>query len=146
MKNYKKVIVWVMILAIGFAAGATTKNVETKIVKSFVEEHLTARQRAWIGALEWCESRGGGLDTINWHDKDGTPSYYWFQFKPATFKAYGEKYKLIPEGLTLGGIMLAMEEHETMLRIVATMVTDPEVKWANEFPGCYAKLGVPPKD
>jgi hypothetical protein len=150
MKNYQKAIAMAAILAVGFAIGIISNRsftkIETKIVKSFVEEHLTARQRSWLGALEWCESRGGGLDTINLVDKDGTPSYYWYQFKPSTFKAYGEKYKLIPEGLTLGGTMLAMENYDTTLKIVATMISDPDVKWANEFPGCVKKLGAPPKD
>ncbi len=150
MKNYTKAIAAVVILAAGWAIGMAA-NRETRIVenihfvRSFTEEHLTARQRAWLGALEWCESRGDGT-AVNWADRDGTPSFYWFQFKPATFKAYGEKYGLIPTGLTLGGTMLEMESYATTQKIVVTMISDTDVKWSQEFPACVKKLGTPPKD
>jgi len=107
---------------------------------------LSHRQEVWMYALEWCESRGN-IEAINPKDKDGTPSYYSWQFKPGTFKGYGEKYGVIPKGLSSQEIMIKIKDYELQKQIVSFMIKDPSVKWANEFPDCVLrKIGMTPKD
>lgn len=50
-----------------------------------VVPRFSHQQEIWMAALEWCESRGNN-SAINWYDKDGTASYYAFQFKPGTLR------------------------------------------------------------
>ena len=108
-----------------------------------VKPLISHQQETWIRALEWCESNG--VETsINKVDKDGTPSYYSFQFKPGTFRYYGEKYGTQEKGLTYAEIMENMKSYEAQKIIVEKMIFDKEVKWRNEFPDCVRKLGLPP--
>lgn len=111
-------------------------------------EIITHRQKVWLGALEWCESRGVG-EAINKVDKDGTPSYYWLQFKPGTFRGYGEKYGLIEKGKSTEQIMELMKSYELTIAIMENMIADPTItdkQWRYSlFPGCTAKLGTPPR-
>jgi hypothetical protein len=147
MKKIITAFTVIIVLAFGLRAGIllregiTTENVI--VVRSIPETLLTAEQRAWLGALEWCESKGDN-EAVNWKDKDGTPSYYSFQFKPSTFKAYAEKYGLIKEGMTGQEIMEAMKIHMITSAVVANMILDPAIDWDREFPGCVKKLGWPP--
>ena len=106
---------------------------------------LNHRQRVWLGVLEWCESTAIGTK-VNKVDKDGTPSYYWYQFKPETFRAYGEKYELITKGKSILEIKELMKDYVLTIKIMVRMVQDPDVQWTHEFPGCVAKYGPPPKD
>lgn len=109
---------------------------------------LTHEQEVWLHALQWCESHGNG-EAINKVDKDGTPSYYWYQFKPGTFRGYGEKYLLIEIGKTDEEIMELMKNYELTYSIMERMVADPTItakQWRYSlFPGCTAKLGTPPR-
>ena len=109
---------------------------------------LTHQQHIWVGALEWCESRGI-YSAINKVDKDGTPSYYSFQFKPGTFRYYAEKYGVIRKGHSDTEIMELMKQYNFQLATIEHMVVDPSITantWRYSlFPGCTAKLGTPPK-
>lgn len=112
------------------------------------EPLLTHEQTVWMHALQWCESHGNG-EAINKVDKDGTPSYYWYQFKPGTFRQYGEKYLLIETGKSDEEIMELMKNYELTYSIMEHMVADPTItakQWRYSlFPGCTAKLGTPPR-
>lgn len=109
---------------------------------------LTHKQRVYLGALEWCESQGEA-DIVNPKDRDNTPSYYYFQFKPDTFRGYGEKYKLIPKGKSTVEIMVLMKDHDLTIKIMEQLMLDPTVsntEWRTSlFPGCTKKLGNPPR-
>ena len=109
-------------------------------------EKLTHAQFVWLGALEWCESRGQGVKAVNPKDKDGTPSYYWWQFKPETFKAFGEKYGLFEKGKSIAEIKELMKGYLLTVQVMVNMIPDKAVDWDNEFPGCVAKLGPPPQN
>ncbi len=99
-----------------------------------LEPVLTHRQELWLYVLEWCESRGNN-DAINPKDKDGTPSYYAFQFKPATFRYYSKKYSIQGE----------LKDYNSQRAIVSQMIYDPDVVWIQEFPDCVLRFGRPPK-
>jgi len=107
---------------------------------------LSHRQETWRAALEWCESRGDP-GAVNPKDRDGTPSYYSFQFKPSTFKSFGERYGIIEKGLEIQEIKERMKDYQITLKIVEAMILDQKnINWENEFPGCVKKLGRPPKN
>jgi hypothetical protein len=103
---------------------------------------LTHQQRVWINALEWCESKGDH-GAINPNDVDNTPSYYSFQFKPSTFKYYGEKYSVIESGLSQSSINQKIKSHELQREIVANMLNDRTVNMRQQFPACVRSLGLP---
>lgn len=110
-------------------------------------EKLTHAQETWLRALEWCES-AGKKDNINKVDRDGTPSYYSFQFKPSTFKGLALKYKVLPsEQLdTNQEVMQNMKDYSLQREIVSAMILDPKTRWSNEFPDCTGrKIGLPPR-
>ncbi len=95
---------------------------------------LAHRQEIWLAVLEWCESRGFP-DALNPIDKDGTPSFGAFQFKPDTFARYSKKY----------GIDGKLKDYNTQRAIVQRMIGDPEVIWEQEFPDCVRRYGRPPQ-
>lgn len=112
--------------------------------RPLIAPELLHRRETWLSALEWCESRGRN-DAINPEDKDGTASYYSYQFKPKTFRHYGVKYELIPTSTTDAEIMKLMQNYDLMRDIVRHMIDDPAVKWEGEFPDCVLrKVGRPP--
>jgi hypothetical protein len=103
------------------------------------------RLEVWLSALEWCESQGLGT-AINPEDLDGTPSYFWYQFKPSTFLGFGKQYGLLASTTKLEGILdREMKDYELTREIVRRMARDPEVNLYNQFPWCLKKLGPPPK-
>lgn len=106
-------------------------------------ELLTHAQETWISALEWCESNGRPA-AVNEIDRDGTASYYSFQFKPQTFRNFGEHYGVIERGLAMSEIMELMRDTDLQRSIVRGMVQDPSTAWHQQFPGCTLKLGEPP--
>lgn len=106
---------------------------------------LTHQQQIWRGALEWCESRGKNT-AINAVDRDGTPSYYAFQFKPNTLRYYGERYGLIAKGKSDAEIMELLAHYEIQSAIVDKMILDPTTVWEKQFSECVRKLGRPPKN
>lgn len=109
-----------------------------------VELTITHKQMVWLYALEWCESNGE-VTAVNGNDTDGTPSYYSYQFKPGTFRGYGEKYGVIEKGLAHDVLMEKLKSHELQRKIVENMIIDPTVVWTTQFPGCVRKLGLPPR-
>lgn len=105
---------------------------------------LSAEQEAWIDDLQYCESRNNPA-AINHHDRDGTPSYYAFQFKPGTFRSFGEAYRVIPKGLSHDELMEAIKRTDLQRAIVARMITDPSIRWSQQFPDCtQIYIGLPP--
>lgn len=95
---------------------------------------LTHQQRAWLGALEWCESRGVP-EAVNPRDLDDTPSYGILQFKPSTLEYFKKAYKI--EGRLM--------DPRTQEQIVEQMIIRGGIDWHHQFPGCTKKLGNPPK-
>lgn len=117
---------------------------EVEILTPKLRPILTPEQDAWRDKLEMCES--GGVNTaINPIDKDGTPSYYAFQFKPGTFRGYGEQYGVIPKGLTQDELMEALKVYGYQKSIVGYMILDPRVNWYQQFPDCVRRHGLPPQ-
>lgn len=101
-------------------------------------------QSVYIEALEWCESRGN-TDAINKVDRDGTPSYYSWQWKPATFAHYAIKYGVLPKGAPADQVNRAMHNYTLELKVVEEMVLDAKnINWRQEFPDCTKKIGYPP--
>ena len=96
-------------------AAKTVQSDEKTQVSAY--DTLTHQQKVWINALEWCESRGK-KDAINPNDLDNTPSYYSFQFKPSTFKQYGEKYGVIKKDLSEEEINIVLKDHYLQREIV----------------------------
>ena len=150
-KTIKIVLIGIVIVALAFVAWphkAVTSENEESTVPAEIEPpkpKLTHRQEVWLYALEWCECHAVHT-AINEVDLDGTPSYYAFQFKPGTFRSYGEIYEVIPKGLTQEEIMELLKSYELQREIVKNMILDPSIKWTQQFPGCVKKLGLPPKD
>lgn len=106
-------------------------------------ETLDHRLETWLSALEWCESQGNG-DAVNPNDLDGTPSYYWYQFKPGTFHGFGIQYGLLASTTPLEGILeREMRDYALTRDIVRHMAEDPKVNLWGQFPGCMAKIGAP---
>jgi hypothetical protein len=117
------------------------KSVTTQFVQ--VAGELEHRQESWVHALEWCESNA--TPAINPNDKDNTPSYYYWQFKPGTFKAEAEKYGIIEKGLSSAEIMVAMKDYENQHKTINAMVRDgAHQNWEKLFPVCVKRLGRPP--
>lgn len=105
---------------------------------------LTDSQEAWIDALELCES-SGDPSAINIKDRDGTSSYYSFQFKPSTFKSFGVLYGVIPQGISKAQNMELLKDRDMQRSIVSFMILDSKTNWEQQFPDCVLKLGRPPK-
>lgn len=121
-----------------------TKVTYTAVAEASVSERqksLEHRREVWLHALEWCES-SGRYDAINEEDLDGTPSYGAYQFKPATFYKYVERYGI--EVVRHQSDLYTFMNYEAQKEIVLRMMDDPKVRWENEFPWCVKKLGRPP--
>ena len=116
---------------------------ESKGIKQYT---LTHEQEVWTGALEWHES-SGVKTAINPKDKDGTPSYYSFQWKPSTFKHYALRYKLLPNNLEDADFFNWMSDYRLQKEIVTRMIGEREnINWKREFPHTVKyKIGFPPK-
>jgi len=157
MKTSNKVRVGVIAFALvillalwAFAPKEAKSDVEIATTTPAVVEEpvgpvLSHRQEVWRYVLEWCESRAVHT-AINEVDKDGTASYYAFQFKPGTFRYYGELYGVIPKGLDQAALMEALKSYELQKEIVGYMILDPSVNWYQQFPDCVRKYGLPPKE
>ena len=105
----------------------------------------THKQIVYRYALEFCESKGDN-EAINSEDRDGTASFYAFQWKPETFKTYALRYKLLPEGLEIQDYQNWANDYDLEAEILNRMLNDKKVKWDQEFPDCVSnKIGYPPK-
>lgn len=109
------------------------------------EPKLTHAQETWVSALEWCESRGVE-GAINPKDRDGTPSYYSWQWKPSTFRYYGERYGVVATSTTDAELDKLMRDYATERRVIDAMVLDGKhINWQQQFPDCVKrKVGPPP--
>lgn len=119
------------------------------------EIQLSHRQTVWLYALEWCESRGNGVKSINPRDRDGTPSYYHYQFKVSTFRGFAKKYGFpaslldqttiakIPQ-MSNQELLKLMENRALTEHLVKKMILDPKTSWELQFPVCVKNLGRPP--
>lgn len=116
------------------------QSVEKAPVSAY--DSLSHQQQVWLGALEWCESKGTP-SMVNPNDVDNTPSYYSFQFKPSTFRYYGEKYNVIDAGLSSQALNEKLKDHSTQREIVANMLNDKSVNMRKQFPACVRTLGLP---
>lgn len=105
----------------------------------------TTDPHEWILGLEWCESNGDNT-AVNEIDRDGTASYYAFQFKPSTFYGYATKYGLIPKGIDDVTLMNLLADFELTRATVWNMMQDPTVVWTTQFPDCVKRhIGHPPE-
>ena len=130
-----------LILATVLMSATTPQVIEQRAEPIMTE--LSPQREVWVKDLEQCES--GSQDVINKMDTDGTPSYYWFQFKPSTFESFAIKYKLLPNEETEDYYFEKMHNRDLQLEIVKLMVLDESVNLRKQFPGCTTKLGLPPK-
>lgn len=112
-----------------------------KIVEVEKEDPLSYQQRAWLGALIWCESHGNP-NAINKIDRDGTASYGILQFKPSTFQYYADRYGIeVPVPIKTENSFM---NPKVQIQIVEQMILRGDVKWSQQFPSCTQKLGKPP--
>lgn len=155
MKNKIKLFVLIVMFAIPvvlsspFEANTTIEQAiavasTTPTISEQQGPVLSHQQDVWRSVLEWCESRGNH-EAINAVDLDGTPSYYSFQFKPGTFRGYGEQYGVIKKGLTQTELMEALKSYELQKKIVGYMILDPKINWHQQFPACVRMHGLPPR-
>ena len=108
------------------------------------QKDLEHRQEVWISALEWCESRGRN-DALNKMDRDGTPSYSNFQWKPSTLLFFGKFYGLIATTTQLSDVPKLLQDYELQRNILRSMVKDKNTEWYQQFPDCTKrKIGLPP--
>ena len=102
---------------------------------------LTRQQETWVSALRWCESRG--VDTaVNKRDRDGTPSYGAFQFKPSTYAYFARKYGMASTTDYMNA--------EAQKEIVGRMLLDKDISdrqlRTQQFPDCIQRvIGLPPR-
>lgn len=147
MKKITKILIWIVVAEVIFISLMTGGSYlfQEKYVAEVKEVELTTHaQKVWISALEWCESRGKP-SAVNAKDRDGTASYYSFQFKPGTFRYYGEKYLVLEPDLDEETLFERMKDQKVQHLILEHMVKDQKnIKWGNEFPMCVKKLGKPP--
>lgn len=159
MTKTKKAIIlaiaFVSILAFGAKHGAEDEAVTyQEPEEAIVEIESWTAQEEWLAKLELCES-SGNPEAINEVDLDGTASYGLLQFKPSTFWLFAESYGIVhrqhePDtaympDMSIGSWYDAMMAPEYQRAIVRRMMSDPGIRWENQFPGCVRKLGRPPQ-
>lgn len=138
-------IATLILLSFGYEKSSADES--SKTTSTSTEPVLTHQQEVYLYALEWCESRGVQT-AVNPKDRDGTPSYYSFQFKPDTFKWLVVKYGILnkQDVDTLEKVKEQMADYELQRRIVKHMLFDKTIRWENQFPDCVnKKIGRPPK-
>lgn len=115
----------------------TGNGTPTSTPPLIIKDILSHRQRAWLYALMWCESKARP-EAINKFDRDGTPSYGILQFKPGTFKYFMAQYNL--------GTSTDFMDPQLQQKIVEQMIIQKNIKWSQQFPDCSSnrKLGTPP--
>lgn len=134
-KSIPFAILFTAIVALGWASRAGGVSRETPIPEP-PKPTLTHAQQIWMGALEWCESRGDN-SAINPKDRDNTPSYGAFQFKPGTLTSYAKLYGI--EAST------TVMDYPTQKKVVEAMILHQEqIDWHQQFPDCVKRLGKPP--
>lgn len=139
------IIFYLLALIILLALLWPKKEVASATKVEAPKPQLSHQQQVWVSVLEWCESKGD-VTAVNKVDRDGTPSYYSFQFKPGTFRYYGELYGVIPTGLTQVELMEKLKDYDLQNAIVTQMVLNAKtIDWRTQFPDCIKKFGLPPR-
>ena len=92
-----------------------------------------------IDKLAECESNKNPL-ALNIHDKDGTASYGWLQYKPETFRKYAIKYGFIGKNASWNYIMTIIWDKEMQIRVAREMLKDEEVNPMKEWPICWQRV------
>jgi len=93
-----------------------------------------------VGLLE-----RGRNDALNKVDRDGTPSYSNFQWKPTTLLYYGKMYKLVSASSTVENVPELLRDYDLQRDIVRHMVRDIHINWYQQFPDCVKlKVDLPP--
>ena len=133
MKKILKIVVLSGIIALAMTLSIFTSNSQSVAVVESPKDQLSFQQRAWLGALEWCEGRGNPK-AINPKDRDNTPSYGLLQFKPATMAMFEKEYNVT------GPLMDASAQEQ----VVVEMILSGRKDWSHQFPDCTKKLGNPP--
>lgn len=130
------------ILAVPLKISGSASDVSRETTQAPLDHKL----ETWLSALEWCESQGVGT-AVNEVDLDGTPSYFWYQFKPGTFVAFGKQYGLLASSTTAASVLeKEMKDYELTREIVRRMARDPQVNLRKQFPDCInRKIGLPPR-
>lgn len=127
-----------IVLLLGWAnrAGGADHIADTGKKVATSTPALSHAQEVWLGALEWCESRGNPV-AVNKVDRDGTPSYGAFQFKPDTLWYFADLYGIEkdPDYMLYGQQRAVVE---------AMVLHRKEISWSTQFPDCVKKLGAPP--
>lgn len=134
----KKIALFLLITALALLLTAliiAPTEVEALPAEQPPKQELSYQQKVWLGALQWCESKGNP-EAVNPKDRDNTPSYGLLQFKPSTFTYYQKRYGT-PAGT---GYM----DPDAQLAIVEQMILRGDVKWSQQFPECTKKIGKPP--
>jgi len=154
MKNnpFRKILIVISAVILGILLFSLWVNVAAsdiefktgKTISTSTGPDISPAQNAWIDKLEMCES-GGDPTAINLVDLDGTSSFYSFQFKPDTFRIFGELYGVIPKGLSKEENMTLLKERKLQRDIVSFMILDKKTNWEQQFPSCVTQLGRPPK-
>lgn len=137
-------IATLILLSLGYEKSSADESSKTTSTTSKLI--LSHQQEVYLYALEWCESKGVQT-AVNPKDRDGTPSYYSFQFKPDTFKWLVVKYGILDKKDvdTLEKVKEQMSNYELQKEIVKNMLFDKSIKFKQQFPDCVLKLGQPPK-
>lgn len=149
MKKTHKFLVLValaaILLTLGYVHRAAGKETQADAQPEAAQSLLRHDQLVYTYALEWCESRG--IETaINPKDRDNTPSYYSWQWKPSTFRYYGTRYGVLATSTTDAELKTAMADYGTQRQVLEAMVNDAgHINWNQQFPDCTKKIGLPPK-
>lgn len=138
-------LVWIFLCSLIVEAEPTAPITE-QIPKPTPEQlDLEHRQETWISALEWCESQGKN-SALNKMDRDGTPSYSNFQWKPSTLIYYGQMYGHLATSTTIANVPELLKNYDLQRSVVRSMVKDKRVKFETQFPDCVKrKIGQPPR-
>jgi len=147
MSSSKKIILAVIVifgvLGFGYLLGQSNQ-IQIKVGEEKGFENLTlitTQQQidALIEKLAECESSKNPL-ALNTHDRDGTASYGYLQFKPETFRKYAVKYGFIGENASWDYVMTVIWDKEMQIRVARKMLKDEEVNPAKEWPICWRKI------
>jgi len=149
------------VLGLGYAnrAGGTRGEISPEAAATSSPEHiadagkkvresgadlsaLSDAQRAWMQHLAMCESSNDPT-RINKVDRDGTPSYGLFQFKPDTLIAFSRAYLtiFIDDDNVLAAIMDRSVQEATLREMI---LHRSAIDWSQQFPDCVKRYGPPP--
>lgn len=117
---------------------AKAEDVETQNITQPFISTLTYPQRAWLGALEFCESRGNEKITIL--DSNKKYSYGLLQFQVNTFLPFGIKYGILPASTTEASALKVIHDPELQERLAVAMIQDG---MSNRWKNCSESLGDP---